>query len=319
MTCSRLYGRERVLRILRGVGIMANWRGLRAGRLTVIGRGLVAALGVAALLGAAGGIAAGVSVSPQLVSSPALYVPVTPLRILDTRYGMGLSGKFVANVPRSFQVTGLAGVPAGATAVTGNVTVTGSTSGWAIFLGPAPFSSAVSTVNFTAGQVLSNNVTIPLAADGTLSATYISTGSNTTDLVFDVSGYFVVASTGASGPTGPQGPAGPSGPTGATGPSGPSGPAGSVAASSIVIQGAANTYVLGNFGMWAATATCPAGEYAIGGGGDNSSTDPGDAVLKSSEPTGGSPTTPATGWTVVYSVDAYYSGGSLTAFVVCAP
>ena len=52
--------------------------------------------------------------------------PVTPVRILDTRSGpaIGLSGKFTAKVARTWQVTGVGGIPAGAVAVTGNVTVT---------------------------------------------------------------------------------------------------------------------------------------------------------------------------------------------------
>ena len=56
------------------------------------------------------------------------YVPITPVRVLDTRPGpgqIGLSGKFTAKVARTWQVTGVGGrIPAGAVAVTGNVTVT---------------------------------------------------------------------------------------------------------------------------------------------------------------------------------------------------
>ena len=64
------------------------------------------------------------------------FLPLTPARLLDTRSGNGLSGRFSAGVPRSFQVAGRGGVPANATAVTGNLTVTDQTSGWAVFLGP---------------------------------------------------------------------------------------------------------------------------------------------------------------------------------------
>ncbi len=56
--------------------------------------------------------------------SGATFVPLTPARLLDTRFGIGLSGPFHADVPRTFQVTGRGGVPAEATAVTGNLTVT---------------------------------------------------------------------------------------------------------------------------------------------------------------------------------------------------
>ena len=54
----------------------------------------------------------------------ATYVSLAPARILDTRNGTGLSGTFTSTVPRSLQVTGVGGVPSGAIAVTGNLTVT---------------------------------------------------------------------------------------------------------------------------------------------------------------------------------------------------
>ncbi len=129
----------------------------------------------------------------------ATYVPLTPARILDTRVGNGLSGRFTAGVPRAFQVSGRGGVPAGATAVTGNLTVTDQTFGWAVYLGPvATPNPTSSTINFTAGQVVANGVTVALASDGSLSATYLSTPGNTTNLVFDVTGYFVPDMTGAT-------------------------------------------------------------------------------------------------------------------------
>jgi hypothetical protein len=124
-------------------------------------------------------------------SSGAKYVPVTPARLLDTRVGNGLSAKLSANTPATFQVTGRGGVPAGATGVTGNVTVVNETSAWAVFLGPDPNPSPTSsTINFVKGDILANGLTVSLGSGGTLSATYMSSAGNTTDLVFDVTGYF---------------------------------------------------------------------------------------------------------------------------------
>jgi hypothetical protein len=40
------------------------------------------------------------------------------------------------------------------------------------------------------GQIVGNGLTVALGSGGTLSATYMSTAGNKTDLVFDVSGYF---------------------------------------------------------------------------------------------------------------------------------
>ncbi len=58
---------------------------------------------------------------------PSTYHTLAPARILDTRSGTGLVGKFVSTVPRSFAVAGAGGVPSNAVAVTGNLTVTGQT------------------------------------------------------------------------------------------------------------------------------------------------------------------------------------------------
>jgi hypothetical protein len=88
-------------------------------------------------------------------------------------------------------VTGRGGVPDNATAVTGNVTVVDETSSWAVFVGPDPNPSPTnSTINFNAGDIRANGLTVALGSGGTLSATYITTPGNTTDLVFDVTGYF---------------------------------------------------------------------------------------------------------------------------------
>jgi hypothetical protein len=134
-------------------------------------------------------------VTPGAVTST--YHPLSPVRVLDTRIGNGLPGALVANLPRTFQVTGRLGIPAGATAVTGNATVTDSTAGWAIYLGPVPVAHpTTSTLNFGAGEVAGNGLTVALSAGGSLSATYTSFGSNTTDLVFDVTGYFTAGATG---------------------------------------------------------------------------------------------------------------------------
>ena len=130
-------------------------------------------------------------------ASGATFVPLTPARLLDTRFGTGLSGRFNAGVPRTFQVTGLGNVPPTAIAVTGNVTVTESTQAGFVFLGPDPVANPTSsTINFPKGDNRANGVTVALGATGTLSATYGYTGS--THLIFDVTGYFVPDDSGAN-------------------------------------------------------------------------------------------------------------------------
>ncbi len=121
----------------------------------------------------------------------ATYVPIAPSRLLDTRSAIGLATKLAVSVPATFQVTGRGGVPSRALAVTGNVTVVNETSGWAVYLGPAPLATpSTSTINFVRGDTRGNGLSVALGSTGTLSATYLSSGTNTTDLVFDATGYF---------------------------------------------------------------------------------------------------------------------------------
>jgi hypothetical protein len=130
----------------------------------------------------------------------ATYTPLAPARLVDTRVKNGLSSKLVANKPATFTVRGRGGVPTEAIAVTGNLTVTNSTYSCALYLGPAPIAKpASSTVNFVAGQIRANSLTVSLSPTGTLSATFISgkTGA-TTQMVFDVTGYYTAGTAGAS-------------------------------------------------------------------------------------------------------------------------
>jgi hypothetical protein len=133
--------------------------------------------------------------APVTPYSGATYVPVTPVRLLDTRSGNGLAGAFTAGHHRTFQVTGRGGpsnVPADAVAVTGNLTVTRQTSGGYVALGPdATDTPSTSTINFPTGENRPNGVTVQLGAGGTLSAVYIAGTGATTALLFDVTGYFV--------------------------------------------------------------------------------------------------------------------------------
>jgi subtilisin family serine protease len=130
----------------------------------------------------------------------ATYVPLDPARLLDTRVGTGLSGPFMKGVPRTFQITGAGGVPAEATAVTGNLTVTGMTAAGFVFLGPYPMANPPSsTLNFPVGDNRANGVTVALGAGGTLSATFNGpSAGHSTHLIFDVTGYFVPDTTGAT-------------------------------------------------------------------------------------------------------------------------
>ena len=134
-------------------------------------------------------------------TSGATYHPLTPARILDSREGTGgLSGTFRAYVARTFQVTGAGGVPAGAVAVTGNVTVTQQSAAGYLFVGPeATNNPTSSTLNFPVGDNRANAVTVALGTGGKLSVTYVAgVPTATTHVVFDVTGFFTADATGAT-------------------------------------------------------------------------------------------------------------------------
>ena len=123
---------------------------------------LIPTTGVAAATRAATGSG---TVSAAVVASGATYHAISPTRLLDTRAGNGLSGTFKSRTARTFQVTGRGGIPAGATAVTGNLTVTGQTQAGYLFVGPvATNSPSSSTLNFPKGDNRANGVTVALVA-----------------------------------------------------------------------------------------------------------------------------------------------------------
>ncbi len=144
------------------------------------------------------GTMAGISAVSETV--PATYHPISPARLLDTRNGTGgLAGPFSSRVARTFAVTGGGSpVPAGATAVTGNLTVTQQTSGGFLFVGPvAENNPTSSTLNFPVGDDRANAVTVALGAGGTLSVTYAApTLGPTAQVIFDVTGFFTPDTTG---------------------------------------------------------------------------------------------------------------------------
>ncbi len=120
--------------------------------------------------------------------------------MLDTRTGNGLAGPFSSHAARTFQVAGRGGVPGNATAVTGNLTVTGQTSNGYLFLGPVATNDPTSsTLNFPLGDDRANGVTVALGAGGTLSVTFVAPNPGpAAHVIFDVTGYFVPDISGAT-------------------------------------------------------------------------------------------------------------------------
>ena len=126
------------------------------------------------------------------------FVPLNPGRIMDTRPGAVLSLKtnpFHAGAARALDVAGHWGVPLGAHAISGNLTVTAQTGVGYIAVSPAapPPVPATSTLNFPLGDNRANGLVSPLGTGPSLGQTwlvYIAATGKTTQLILDLSGYF---------------------------------------------------------------------------------------------------------------------------------
>ena len=135
----------------------------------------------------------------SFVSKSGSYYKLTPTRVVDTRPGHeGPTGTLTSRGGYSFQIAGLSGVPAAAIAITANVTVTGQTAAGWLYLGPTADAAPIaSTINFPVGDNRANGVTVALSPQGTVGAWYGAAGGNTTNLIIDVTGYFLTGTAGA--------------------------------------------------------------------------------------------------------------------------
>lgn len=142
----------------------------------------------------------GLYVSSDYPSSPVRdnlrFTPVTPGRIVNTRYGVGGHGRLGPDQTATFSAAAVPGSVAGTTgALAANLTaipVTGTTylTVWADGARPG-----VSDLNLLSGASLSNGVTVPLTASLGFSA---FNRSATTQVVVDVFGRFDAAAGGVA-------------------------------------------------------------------------------------------------------------------------
>ncbi len=117
-------------------------------------------------------------------STGSRYTAVNPSRLLDTRTGAGPVGPGTITVP----VAGQGGVPASASAVVVNVTVTQPSVGGYLTVFPGGTARPLaSNLNFVAGQTVPNLVVAKLGTDGRMSL-YNSAG--TTQVILDVVGWY---------------------------------------------------------------------------------------------------------------------------------
>jgi hypothetical protein len=130
----------------------------------------------------------------RLQTGGSTYVPIPPVRVLDSRGNIGVSGIFTASVAKTFDVAGFGGgvIPDDAVAVTGNVTVTNQTAaGYVSITTTATNTPRSSTINFPVGDIRANNVTAPLSSSGALSTVYKAGSGKRAHIIFDVTGYFL--------------------------------------------------------------------------------------------------------------------------------
>jgi subtilisin family serine protease len=122
------------------------------------------------------------------VTPGSTFVPMSPVRILDTR---STGGPIGSGSTRNLQVRGQNGVPSSATAVVVNVTVTTPTGAGYLTAFPTGTSLPLaSNVNFIKGETVPNLGVIQLGSTGGMSI-YNSSGS--TQVIVDLQGYFTMA------------------------------------------------------------------------------------------------------------------------------
>ena len=118
----------------------------------------------------------------------ATFTSTDPTRLLDTRNGTGLTGPAGAHQTVTLNLP-TSDVPAGATAVALNVTVTQPQASGHLTAFPAGSALPVAAnLNFTAGQTIPNLVIVKIGSGGSVSFNNSANGS--VQLVADLAGYY---------------------------------------------------------------------------------------------------------------------------------
>ena len=239
-----------------------------------------------AMLLIASGIVAGVGlndVTPASglagVPAGAVFVPMDPVRILDTRTGFGGTvGPVGSNDTITVVITGVSDdtitVPNDAVAAVLNVTYVNATGPGYITVFPAGTARPnASNLNKVGPGPVPNMVTVRIGGFGAIN---IFNNQSPVEILADLAGYYTLGGSGDAGATGPQGATGATGITGAAGPTGPQGITGVTGATgatgstgSTGAGGVVLAYAVGFADpstVTVATADCTAGSIAIGGG-----------------------------------------------------
>ncbi|BCW72680.1 polysaccharide lyase [Arthrobacter sp. NicSoilB8] len=125
---------------------------------------------------------------------PGTFNPIAPTRVLDTRNSSAVR----ANSAVSFQVAGVNGIPAKVAAVVFNLTVTQPRSiGFVTAYASGTARPNASNLNFSTGQTVPNLVTVPVGSDGKV--TLFNSSSGSSQLIADVTGYYVTGTPSTAG------------------------------------------------------------------------------------------------------------------------
>jgi Subtilase family/PKD-like domain len=129
------------------------------------------------------------------VGSALQFYTLTPCRLVDTRNAnapLGGPALAAAGSPdRAFTLTGTCGIPAGAVAVSANLTVVSPSAGGelAVYRGDGAL-TGTSTISFNAGKSRADNAILQLALDGSGTVKVNNSAAGTVHLLLDVNGYF---------------------------------------------------------------------------------------------------------------------------------
>jgi hypothetical protein len=152
-------------------------------------------LGIVSVIAVVAGVVQMSRSSPKVRAAGTGFIPLqTPQRVLDTRPGLPTAdGLFAGEGQRpltstlQLTIAGRVGVPADATAVVLNVTVTEAAGSGFITVFPCGASQpTASSLNYVSGQTVPNMVISKLGAGGAVCLF----NTNPTQLVADVTGYF---------------------------------------------------------------------------------------------------------------------------------
>ena len=158
-----------------------------------------------AAIGAAVAVTLGTGglISVNAANTASTFVPIEPVRVLDTRSSSRIGSLDVAgdSTPYLLNISGEHGIPStGITGVSLNVTVVDTLANeYGGFISVYPCESVddskpdVSNINFRSGDTIANAVTIPVSDEGQI-CLYVY---GTSHLLVDANGYYTASSAGA--------------------------------------------------------------------------------------------------------------------------